>query len=150
MGAYIIGIVGATIISSVISVLTPEKWDKYVGVVTGIVITLCIARPIISLMNEDFFTEASHINQTITAEGTEIFAAEIKKEMQSKIAMDVKERLKTEFGKTCVARAEVNVTPEGKVLGVEEILVRGDKIDAVAKSRLREIYGAREIRYEGP
>ena len=150
MGAYIIGIVGATVISAVISVLTPEKWDKYVGVVTGIVITLCIARPIISLMNDDVFTGVSDQNQTKITEGTEVFATEIKKEMQSKIAIDVKERLKTEFGKTCVARADVSVTPEGRVLGVEVISVRGDKIDAVAKSRLREIYGAGEIRYEGP
>ncbi len=150
MGAYIIGIVGATVIASVISVLTPDKWDKYVGVVTGVVITLCIARPIISLVNEDIFVGISEVRQESVTEGAEIFAKEIKKEMQSKIAMDVKDRLKAEFGKECVARVEVSVSSQGEVLGVDLISVRGEKIDTVAKSRLREIYGAREVKYAGP
>ncbi len=150
MGAYIIGIVGATVIAAVISVLTPEKWDKYVGVVTGIVVTICIARPIIGLMDADVFGEFREIGNTSVTESTEIFANEIKDELQSRIAMDVKERLKSEFGKDCVARVEVNVTRAGEVSGVDLISVRGDKIDAVAKSRLREIYGAREVKYAGP
>ena len=150
MGAYILGIVGATVIGAVISVLTPDKWDKYVGVVTGIVITICIASPLISLIDNDFFVEFGDTDNRSVAEGPAIFAQEIKTEMESKIAMDVKDRLKTEFGRSCVARVEVNMSPQGEVLGVDLISVRGDKIDAVAKSRLREIYGAREVDYAGP
>lgn len=150
MSEYIIGIVGATIIAAVISVLTPEKWDKYVGIVTGIVITLCIAKPVISLMDENVFAGGFEVRQESVTEGQEIFANEIRKEMESRIALDVKERLKSEFGKNGVARVTVSVSPQGEFLGVEEILIRGDKVDAVAKSRLREIYGAQEVKYAGP
>ncbi len=150
MGTYIIGIVGATVIGAVISVLTPDKWDKYVGVVTGVVITICIARPIISLIDKDFLGEIGEIDRGSITQGTDVYATEIKKEMESRLAMDIKDRLKTEFGKNCVARVEVMVSEMGEVLGVDLISVRGDKIDAVAKSRLREIYGAREVEYAGP
>ncbi len=150
MGEYIIGIVAATVIAAVISVLTPDKWDKYVGVVTGIVVTICIAKPIISLMNKDVPIDTYGREYKTVTEGEDVFAKEIKEEMQSRVAMDVKDRLKTEFGKDCVARVEVSVTVQGEVLGVDLITVRGDKIDAVAKSRLREIYGAREVKYAGP
>ena len=150
MGAYILAIVGATVIGAVISVLTPDNWDKYVGIVTGVVITLCIARPVVSLINEDIFTNVPDVKSQSLVTGEMLFKDEVKRELQSKIAMDVKEKLKSEFGRECVARVEVSVMVNGDISGVDRILVRGDKIDAVAKSRLREIYGAREIIYEGP
>ena len=150
MGAYILAIVGATVIAAIISVLTPDNWDKYVGIVTGIVITLCIARPVPGLMNKDIFADVTDIKTQNSVNGEMLFKEEVKKELESKIAMDVKEKLKTEFGRDCVARVEIGVTANGDVLAVDRISVRGDKIDAVAKSRLREIYGAREISYDGP
>lgn len=136
--------------SAVISMLTPDKWDKYVGVVTGIVVTICIARPIINLINMDLFEGFSNVETTTLTNASGVYAAEIKKEMESRIAMDVKDRLKTEFGKNCVALVTVNVTQDGEVLGIGAISVRGDKIDAVAKARLRDVYNATEVTYAGP
>lgn len=150
MGAYIIGIAAATVIASIISMMTPDRWDKYVGVVTGIVVTICIARPIINLINMDLFEPVSDVKTTDITDVTDEYANEIKKEMESRIAMDVKKRLSDEFGKDCVASVTVNVTQKGEVLGIDEINVRGDKIDAVAKSRLREVYDATEVNYAGP
>lgn len=150
MGAYIIGIVASTVMAAVISMLTPDKWDKYVGVVTGIVVTICIARPIINLINVDLFEGISNVETTAVTDASGVYAEEIKKEMESRVAMDVKDRLKTEFGKDCMVSVTVNVTQEGEVLGVSTISVRGDKIDAVAKARLREVYNATEVNYAGP
>lgn len=36
MKAYIISIAVSTVISAVVTMITPEKWSKYVGIVTGL------------------------------------------------------------------------------------------------------------------
>lgn len=148
MGTYIIGMATATIMASIISFLTPERWNRYVSVVTGIVVTICIASPLIKLINIDISAFFPEIVSTAPIPNT-VFAEEMKKEMESTLAMDVRSRLKNEFGRECVAKVEVEITDTGQIAGVKKIMVRGEKIDNVAKSRLREIYGASEVVYAG-
>ena len=41
------------------------------------------------------------------------------------------------------------MTDNGEVSGVKSIYVYGDRIDAVIIGRLREMYGAEEVKYVG-
>lgn len=149
MKAYIISIAVTTVISAVITMITPEKWSKYVGVVTGLVVTVCIAQPIISLMNAEVFEGFSYTAQYSKSEGEKALYAQIKEELEKRISIDVENRINTEFGKTCVAEIGVSMTNAGEVEGVKSIFVYGDKIDAVVIGRLREVYGAEEVKYIG-
>lgn len=149
MKAYIISIAVATVISAVVSMITPEKWSKYVSVVTGLVVTVCIAQPIMSLVHADVFEEFTYSAARNRSEGEKVLYEKIKTELEKRIADDAKQRLKTEFGKTCEAQAGVTMTENGEVAGVKIINIYGDKIDAVAIGRLREVYGAEEVKYIG-
>lgn len=150
MASYIITIVTATVIAAVISVLTPEGWNKYVGVVTGIVVTVCIARPVISIVNGNFAEDFKISYKTQQTDGEGVFAKEIKREMEYRIATDIRERLRSEFGRECSASVSVAVKESGEISGVNSIRVRGDRIDNIMIGRLREVYGATEVSYEGP
>lgn len=150
MASYIITIVTATVIAAVISVLTPDGWNKYVGVVTGIVVTVCIARPVINIANGNFAEELKVSDKVQTTDGTGVFAKEIKREMEYRIATDIRERLRSEFGRECTAAVAVAVKDNGEVSGVNSIRIRGDRIDNIIIGRLREVYGATEVSYEGP
>ena len=67
----------------------------------------------------------------------------------NKINDDAKKRLKTEFNKNCEVKSEVAVTETGTVKGVLKMEISGDKPDAVAIGRIREVYGADEVNYVG-
>ncbi len=149
MGTYIISIAATTVISAVITMLTPEKWSKYVGVVTGLVVTVCIARPIISIMQSDVLDGFNYTVSTTQSKGDTMFRDELKKELENRIDEDVSKRLKSEFNADCNAKSEVEISETGEVKGVSSIYVSGDKIDAVAIGRLREVYGAKEVKYVG-
>lgn len=149
MKTYIMSIAVTTVISAVITMLTPEKWSKYVGVVTGLVVTVCIAQPIISLMNADVFAGFSYNVQYSKNEGEKVLYAQIREELEKRICVDVENRINTEFGKTCEAETQVMMSNTGEVAGVKSIFVYGDRIDAVVIGRLRDVYGAEEVKYIG-
>lgn len=149
MKAYIISIAVSTVISAVVAMITPEKWSKYVSIVTGLVVTVCIAQPIINLVHTDVFEGFTYKAAHSRSEGEKVLYSQIKEELEKRIADDAKQRLKTEFGKTCEAQVGVTMTENGEVAGVKTIFIYGDKIDAVAIGRLREVYGAEEVQYIG-
>ncbi len=147
--SYILSIALATVLGAVMNILTPDKWQKYVGVVTGLVVMLSIAGPIISLIGNDTLSGISYTAETTRTRGEYELYNKVKAELIKRINDDVAKRLKAEFGRTCTAKAEVEMTASGEVRGVETIHIYGDKIDAVAVGRLREVYGAKEVKYVG-
>ena len=149
MGTYIISIAAATVLSAAISILTPEGWGKYVGIVTGLVVMICIARPIISITGANFFDGFQGMEIKMSERHNNIYYDEVKRELEARINDDAKKRLKTEFNKNCEVKSEVAVTEAGTVKGVLKMEISGDKPDAVAIGRIREVYGADEVNYVG-
>ena len=149
MKAYIISIAVCTVICAVVNMFTPEKWIKYVGIVTGLVITLFIASPIIGIFGNDFLSEFSYTAKTNGEKGEAVLYNEIKTQLEERINADAKSRLSKDFAKDCSVRTTVNMTDNGEVSGVKSIYVYGDRIDAVIIGRLREMYGAEEVKYVG-
>jgi hypothetical protein len=82
MKAYIISIAVSTVISAVVTMITPEKWSKYVGIVTGLVVTVCIAQPIINLMHADVFEGFSYNVTANKSEGESVLYRQIKTELE--------------------------------------------------------------------
>ena len=149
MKTYIVSIAVSTVLCAVVNMLTPEKWSKYVSVVTGFVITICIAQPMISILNKDILDGVSYTVTTNTGEGEEVLYKEIKTQLESRIEEDAETRLRNEFSKECIVNANVNMAADGQVEGVSLITVSGDKIDAVVIGRLREVYVAEQVKYVG-
>ena len=56
MKQYIITIIGATLLSAMANILSPDTWRKYISVITGFIIISCIISPISKLAKVDIFS----------------------------------------------------------------------------------------------
>lgn len=149
MGTYVIAIAVTTVLSAVINMLTPEKWSKYIGAVTGLAVTICIASPIISITKSDMFEEFTFTPQKTEAKGNEIYSQEVKKELEQRINEDAKKRIKSEFDADCSVTTEVRISDNFADAEVLSMYITGDKIHAAVIGRLREVYGAENVKYVG-
>lgn len=150
MKAYIISIAAAAVISAAVSIITPERWAKYVGIVTGLVIVLCIAQPVLNLLRTNVFEGIEIQTQELSTGGNELLFDEVKAELTARVEEDAAARLKTEFMLDCETEADIAVNENGEITGVKSITVyckRG--LDTAAAARLREVYGTAEVKYGG-
>ncbi len=149
MKAYIISIAAASVISAVVTILTPKGWTKYVGIVTGLVVVMCIGQPLLQLMRTDVFEGFRYETEQTSENGTRMLMDEIKKELTERLEKDAEQKLKEEFGAECDVSAVVSVDSAGKICGIEEMTVTGGNIDNAAIGRLRDIYGVKKVNYGG-
>lgn len=147
--SYILSVAVAAVVSSVISMLSPQKWSKYVGIITGLAVVICIGQPVFSLLDADLFENIEIQTEQTKTNGSNILNSEIKKELALKLEEDITKRLMEEFRLRVAVKAEIAVNIAGQIEGVDKITVFGDKPDAAAIGRIRDIYGAREIIYGG-
>ena len=146
MHAYTISIAGAAVLGAVINMLSPDKWSKYISIVTGLVIAVSIGSPIISLFRSDVLSELSFNAAPSSTQGTDIFYRELKQEFERRIENDVKSRVASEFGMDVTAEAEAATDEKGQITGVKKITVYGGHPDNIVIGRLREVYGAAEVK----
>lgn len=143
MRAYILTIIGATLLSAYASNLSPESWRKYVKIITGLVLIICILSPLKTLVRTEWF-ENFDITQVSEAEGktqTEL----ISEELSERVETDIEARLRSEFNINASARVKISVNDKGEIAGVKEIRVRGAPLTPAAKKRLGEVYGTDEV-----
>lgn len=150
MKAYIISIAAAAVISAAVSIITPEKWTKYVGIVTGLVIVLCIAQPVLNLLRTNVFEGIEIDTQQMSTDGSSILFDEVRAELTARVEEDAAARLKTEFMLDCETEADIAVNEQGEITGVNSITVYSKRgLDTAAAARLKEVYGASEVKYGG-
>ena len=146
MRAYIISIAGAAVLGAVINMLSPDKWSKYISIVTGLVIAVSIGSPIISFFRSDVLSDLSFNTAPASTQGTDIFYRELRQEFERRIENDVKSRIASEFGMDITAEAEAATDGEGHITGIKKITVYGGHPDNIVIGRLREVYGAAEVK----
>lgn len=140
MKAYIISIIGATLLAAMAGILAPEKWRGYVQVVTGLVIISCILAPVTTLVRSDIFSGFENMEDSI-AEGEEMQTDMVVQGLKQRVDEDIKARMKKEFGLDVTADCSVRVNDEGEIEGVESVRVTGDKLTDRARGRICEVYG---------
>ena len=140
MKAYIITIIGATLLSAMAGILAPEKWRGYVQVITGLVIISCIISPAASIFRTDIFDGFDSVEQNI-AESENLQADLVMEELKKRINDDIKARMEKEFNLSVTADCDIRMNEEGAIEGVENVRIYGDKLTDRARSRLCEVYG---------
>lgn len=140
MKTYILTIIGAAVLSSFASMLAPDKWRKYVGVITGLVIISCIIAPIAKITKTDLFSGFDAIEN---AEEYSVNLQEemIKEELSKRVGEDIAARLEREFNIKASARVQININENHEITGIEKIHIKGDHLTPAATARLCEIYG---------
>lgn len=145
MKSYIISIAVSAIIAAVVNIISPEKWTKYTGIVTGLVVVLCIGRPLFELAGKDVFSGFSFESTVMSSDGEETFRREIRIRLEEQIEGDTKTRVQNEFGRDCAAEVKIGMDDNGVITGVDRIIIYGRGFDNVVTGRLREVYGAKEV-----
>lgn len=140
MKEYILSIIGAAVLSSFASILSPDRWRKYISVITGLVIISCIVSPLSKLSKTNPFNGFEYIenNEKYTIDMQREIILE---EMSAEIGRDISKRLADEYGISVSAAAEITINESGKITGIKKIIIRGAKLTSAQKARLCEIYG---------
>lgn len=141
MTRYITSIIGAAALAGTASVLSPEKWKKYVGIITGIVIICTVLSPFMKTNITGVFDD---FNTRFTAseleKGEQIRLDMIKSQLAEGINTDIENRMREEFHLKVKAKTDIGINDEGKITGVNEIEIDG-RLSNAAKNRLCEVYG---------
>ena len=136
-------ILGAAVLSALVSVMSPEKWRSYIRLVTGIIILSCIVSPISNLLGRSGsfnipemstfgnYDENMHKNLVID-------------ELTARIEEDIKSRMAREYGADISARVNININENNEIEGVTLITIRGS-LPQSAKRKLCNIYGVDTI-----
>ena len=140
MKAYIITIIGATLLSAMAGIMSPEKWRGYVQVITGLVIISCIISPASTIVKSDIFDSFDSVEENI-AESENLQSDLVMEELKKRINDDIKARMEKEFNLSVTADCDIRVNEEGAIEGVDCVRIYGDKLTDRARRRLCEVYG---------
>ncbi len=140
MKAYIISIIGATLLAAMAGILAPEKWRSYVRIITGLVIISCIVSPVTAIIKTDIFDGFDSVGESIE-EGESIQRSLVTEELERRINEDIEARMKKEFSLDVSAECAIKVNDEGEIEGVESIYIYGDGLTERERERLCEVYG---------
>lgn len=140
MKAYIISIIGATLLAAAAGILAPEKWRGFVQIITGLVIISCIISPVTAIVRSDIFEGFDSVSENIE-EGETAQRDLVLKELETRINEDAAARMKKEFSLDVKVRCSIRVNDEGEIEGVDNIDVYGDTLTDRARARLCEVYG---------
>lgn len=143
MKAYILTVIASTLLCAFCVNLAPDKWQKYIKIITGLVLIICILSPIKSFIKTDWI-DALDIENADAIEGKTQDEL-IKDDLTERIENDIEERLKNEFNISVSARVTIDAGNNGEIKGVKEIRVSGGKLTEDAKARLCEVYGVPEV-----
>lgn len=148
MKSYLMSITGAVLISVFSNVILPEKWNKYIKVITGLIIISTIISPL--KISWDFeYDKQFKIPQNIEIDAKDYSLGLIKQELKERVDEDIKKRLKEEFSKNIIADSDIGINLDGEITGVERIRISGDEISGTAVKRLQEIYAPKEVIVNG-
>lgn len=149
MKQYIITIIGATLLSAMANILSPDTWRKYISVITGFIIISCIISPISKLVDADIFSGFDDFYE----DRTDYAAVErnvVMDHLTSKVAEDIEKRFQNEFKETVQVRVKLRLNQNNEIEGIEHITVKGSDGEYEKTKRLCEIYGIKEdeVEYE--
>ena len=127
--------------------LAPEKWSKYIKIITGLVVICTIISPVAKISPEDIFSSFPS-EPELVQDGEELRQTLIEEELEKRINEDIEQRLEQEFNIKCRAQCKISADAEGKIEGVEKITIYDAELPPKAAARLCEVYGIDKIENE--
>ena len=147
MKQYIITIIGATLLSAIGSILTPDTMRKYVSVITGFIIISVIVAPLASLRGIDLFAGVEEIS-AVQAEYESVYINSVADVIRKRIEGDIKQRLHEELGVDAQVSAEV-VVENNNIKEISQICVTGVGTQKQTAKMLMETYKVKEVVIDG-
>ncbi|MDY3928783.1 MAG: stage III sporulation protein AF [Clostridia bacterium] len=148
MKAYLMSIVFAVLISVFAGMILPDKWDKYIKIITGLIIISTIVTPLQKAWNFSYDGNIREYND-IKFDAEEYRSQLISEELSKKIKEDISKRLSEEFHINPEIRVLVGTNEDNEITGVKKIELNGDNLSDKAADRLKEIYAPEEVIING-
>ena len=148
MRNYLMNIAGAIIITVFAEIMLPDKWSKYVKIITGIIIISAIASPVKDKINFDISAFVDEGEKYVKA-GEEYSNELILSELEKNINSDCKQRIYEEFGVDAEVVCKIEVNEENEIVGVLEMRLEGNGISSSVINRIYEIYTPQEVIVNG-
>ena len=143
MKVFILKIVGAALLCSFSEHLVPEGWQKYMKLISGLIIISVLISPFTEKNSLKLF-DGFNPDSTYTDRGEEILFDEIKKELKKRVEDDIHLRVSEEFSEDVTAKVTIKTTPDGKIEKVQKIVLTGSENDNISE-RLKFVYGTEEV-----
>ena len=147
MKNYIMSIVGAVLICIFSEMVLPDKWNKYLNIITGLIIIGAICTPLSYAFDFSIWQQINE-NQDFSVIAKDYSVNLVKNELEKNIKNDLEERILTEFKKETSVKVSVLTDDDNKITGIEKIILSGN-IDENIISRVNEIYAPKEIVING-
>ena len=140
MREYIITIAVAAVAASLVDILAPKEWDKYIRIIIGFLILSVILAPIAKLKNIDIMPsyQSFEINDIPLKD-------KVSDELKKNIENDIEVRLLEEFELEADAKVEIDIDENHSIRGVRAISISAYYCPDGLKERLKEIYGCDRI-----
>ncbi len=144
MKEYILTIIGATLLSVLADIVSPEQWRKYIQLLTGLVIVSCILTPAFKIADLDLFS-GFELSDTTLEEGETLQKELGASELEQRVAEDAKQRIASEFHCEAEVEAEVLTDEQMQITGVKRIRIHGKNLPEGIAARIKEVYGTKNV-----
>lgn len=143
MDKYLTTLITAAVLSAVAKNVSPERWQKYIGVITGIMLVSVIVSPLFEIAKIDLFEEFSYES------GTNMLAQyeAVKEELEKRVSEDAANRLKEELGGEYRVQAKLEVNENNEIEGVKEMIVWTREKEAPVRRILGAVYSPQKISF---
>lgn len=144
MREYMITVIGGAVLAALAHTLSPEKWTKYIKIVTGIMIVSIIVSPVSVMIHGDMFSdfeESTYIEENLHEKA-------VISQTEQKLSEDVVSRIKSELGEDITAEVILAVSDVMQVEGVDMIKVWNGQNRERIKKILTEVYSPSEISFQ--
>ena len=145
MKSYIVSIAGGALLAVFADIFSPSGWKKYISIVTGIILITIIMTPIANLKKIDILSAYSEFNDNAISDGERIYSDMLKKEFSERLAVDIKERIKSEFGKDVSVEVVVEMNDSGGIKKADKIIIGGISEDKKISQRISYVYDVDEV-----
>ncbi len=143
MDKYLTTLITAAVLSAVAKNVSPERWQKYISIITGIMLVSVIVSPVFEFAGVDLFSEFSY------SEETDMFAQykAVKEELEKRVAEDARARLEENLPGEYKVQAELFVNENNEIEGVKEMIVWTKEKEAPVKEILGTVYSPQKISF---
>ena len=148
MRTYLMNLAGAIIVTAFSDVLLPDKWSKYVKIITGLIIISAIATPVKDKINFDISSYLSESEQ-LSQQGEEYSKKLVANELERKINEDCELRILEEFNIDSKVLCTISINEKNEITGIEEINIIAQNVGKEVVSRINEVYAPKEVRING-
>jgi hypothetical protein len=143
MRSYILTLATAAICAALCDIIVPPSWKKYIGFATGAMLLISLIKPLNFLSQKEL---SPILPQDFSYTEYDV-SKEVADELKTRVEEDVSARILSEFGISCRAFVELEIS-DGKIAGVNRIELDTAENERIS-ARLFEVYGCERVIFNG-